>query len=279
VSAFDPPAVAVRALVQAALAEDHGVLGDVTSLACVDEGTKAEGRFVARVPGVLAGTAAATEVYRQVDPAVVLEWERTDGDGLDAGTILATVHGSMRSVLFGERVALNLLSHCSGVATLTRRCVVAAGEGVRIRDTRKTLPGLRAIQRSAVRAGGGFNHRDSLSDAVLVKDNHLTGRSITDAVHRARATWPGRVVEIECDNLEQVREACAAGADVVMLDNMSPAEVLEAVEQLQGACRVEVSGGVTLDSLPAFARARPDYISIGALTHSAPALDIGLDLS
>jgi nicotinate-nucleotide pyrophosphorylase (carboxylating) len=279
VSEFDPSVPALRALVELALAEDQGLLGDITSLATVDEGTKADGAFVAREAGVVAGTAAALEVYRQVDPACLLEWDLGDGDTVEAGTLLGRVRGSMRSVLLGERVALNLLSHCSGVATLTRRCVVAAGDGVRIRDTRKTLPGLRAIQRAAVRAGGGFNHRDSLSDAVLIKDNHLTGRGLTDAVRRARAQWPGRIVEVECDTLDQVAEAHDAGADIVMLDNMSPADVATAVERLGGACQVEVSGGVTLDSLPAFARSGADYISIGALTHSAPALDIGLDLA
>jgi nicotinate-nucleotide pyrophosphorylase (carboxylating) len=279
VSDYDAPRPAIRALVALALAEDQGLLGDITSLACVDEDQKAEAAFVAREAGVLAGVEAASEVYRQVDRAVVLDWDATDGSAVEACTTLGRLRGSMRSVLLGERVALNLLSHCSGIATLTRRCVNAVGDDVRIRDTRKTLPGLRALQRAAVRAGGGFNHRDSLSDAVLIKDNHLAGCGITEAVARARARWPGRVVEVECDTLDQVDEARAAGVDLVMLDNMAPGEVRAAVDLLAGACRVEVSGGVTLDSLPAFARSRPDFISIGALTHSAPALDIGLDIA
>jgi nicotinate-nucleotide pyrophosphorylase (carboxylating) len=279
VTDFDPPALYLQALVAGALAEDLGLLGDITSIACIDADSKAEGTFVAREAGVLAGTAAATEVYRQVDPAVAVAWELGDGDACGPGATLGRVRGSTRAVLAGERVALNLLSHCSGIASMTRRCVEAAGDGVRVRDTRKTLPGLRALQRAAVRAGGGFNHRDSLSDAVLIKDNHLAGRAIPLAIQRARARWPGRVVEVECDTLEQVQEARDAAADIVLLDNMKPAQVLEAVELIAGACPVEISGGVTLDSLPAFGRARPDFISIGALTHSAVALDIGLDLA
>jgi nicotinate-nucleotide pyrophosphorylase (carboxylating) len=279
VSSFDPPGTVVRAVVANALAEDIGLLGDVTSIACIEAHEEGAGAFVAREPGVLAGTSAATEVYRQVDDAVTLEWKRYDGDPLEAGSVLARVRGPLHSILLGERVALNLLSHCSGVASLTRRCVNAVGDtGPRIRDTRKTVPGLRALQRAAVRAGGGFNHRDSLSDAVLIKDNHLAARGLTETVRRARAAWPGRVVEVECDSLGQVKEARDAGADIVMLDNMTPAQVLEAVDVLEGACRVEVSGGVTLDSLPAYARSGADFISIGALTHSARALDIGLDL-
>ena len=276
---FDPPLLLLQAVVANALAEDFGVLGDITSLATIDEGAKSDAAFVARDTGVLAGTAAAAEVFRQVDASVVLQWDLGDGDRVSEGTTIGRLHGATRSILGGERVALNLLSHCSGIATLTRKCAEVVGPDVRIRDTRKTLPGLRALQRAAVRAGGGSNHRDSLSDAVLIKDNHLAGRALADTVARARAMWPGRMVEVECDTLEQVRQARAAGVDIVMLDNMTPKRVLEAVEAVDGACPVEVSGGVTLDSLPAYARSRPTFISIGALTHSAPALDIGLDFT
>jgi nicotinate-nucleotide pyrophosphorylase (carboxylating) len=278
VSAFDPPRPALATLVASALAEDVGVLGDVTSLACIDEEQTASARFVAREAGVLAGTAAAAEVYRQVDASVDVQWRVRDGAAIDAGSVLGELGGSRRALLLGERVALNLLSHCSGVASLTRRCVNAAGDGVRIRDTRKTLPGLRALQRGAVRAGGGFNHRDSLSDAILIKDNHLAALDVAQAVERARACWPGKIIEVECDTLEQVKQAREAGVDIVMVDNMTPALVREAVELLDGACRVEISGGVTLESLPAYAGTGADYISIGALTHSARALDIGLDV-
>jgi nicotinate-nucleotide pyrophosphorylase (carboxylating) len=278
-SEYDPPTTALRSLVALALAEDFGVQGDITSIACIDAHDSGRASLVVRESGVLAGTAAATEVFRQVDPSVEVDWLQDDGDAVEAGDTIANVKGATRSLLLGERVALNLLSHCSGIATLTRRCVVAAGDTLRVRDTRKTMPGLRALQRAAVRAGGGFNHRDSLSDAVLIKDNHLTEMGIREAVARARARWPGRIVEVECDTLEQVREAGDAGVDIVMVDNMAPAEVQEAVQILGDAVPVEISGGITLDSIPAFARTGAAYVSIGALTHSVRALDIGLDMA
>ncbi|GIU86262.1 MAG: nicotinate-nucleotide diphosphorylase (carboxylating) [Acidimicrobiia bacterium] len=275
---FDPPGPVLREVVRGALAEDLGVLGDITSIACVGEDQSAVAAFVAREEGVLAGSAAATEVFRQVDEQVVVEWNVRDGEGVDARTELGRVTGPLRSILTGERVALNLLCHCSGVASLTRRYVRAARGKARIRDTRKTLPGLRALEKAAVRAGGGFNHRDSLSDAVLIKDNHLAALGLTRAVERARSRWPGRVVEVECDSLEQVEEARSAGVDLVLLDNMTPEEVAKAVELLGGTVRIEVSGGVSLDSVGAYAEAGVDFIAIGAITHSARALDIGLDV-
>jgi nicotinate-nucleotide pyrophosphorylase (carboxylating) len=275
---FDPPLGAVRAVVAEALREDFGVLGDITSIACIAEDAHAEAHFVAREEGVLAGTLAATEVFRQLDSTLTVEWLATDGAGVEPGAHLGTVTGRLQSVLGGERVALNLLQHCSGVASLTRRYVRASRGQLRILDTRKTLPGLRALQKAAVRAGGGFNHRDSLSDAVLIKDNHLAALGVTRAIERARARWPNRVVEVECDTLEQVVDARAAGPDVVLLDNMRPDEVRKAVELLEGTARVEVSGGVTLETVGAYVESGADYISVGALTHSARALDIGLDV-
>lgn len=278
-SDFDPPVTVVREVVARALAEDLGALGDLTSIAVVPTDATGTGRFVARRPGVFAGTAAATEVFRQVDPAVTVRWRVRDGDALDAAAELGRVEGSLRSILGAERTALNLLCHCSGVATLTRRFVDAvAGTGARIRDTRKTLPGLRALEKAAVRAGGGSNHRENLSDAVLVKDNHLAHRSITEAVERARECWPGRIVEVECDSLVQVAEAKSAGPDLVLVDNMTPAQVQEAVAVLGGAIPVEVSGGVDLERVRGYAEAGADFVSVGALTHSAPALDLALDL-
>ena len=279
VTDFDPPVGVLREVVRRALEEDLGTLGDLTSLAVVPEDARGAGRFMARRAGVIAGTAAAAEVFRQVDPAVTVRWRVGDGDALDAAAELGRVEGSLRSILGAERTALNLLCHCSGVATLTRRFVDAvAGTGVRIRDTRKTLPGLRALEKAAVRAGGGFNHRECLSDAVLIKDNHLAYMPLTEAVERARAQWPGRIVEVECDSLDQVAEAKAAGPDLVLVDNMTPAEVREAVAVLGGAVPVEVSGGVDLDTVRAYADAGADYISVGAITHSAPILDLALDL-
>lgn len=275
---FDPPAGVLADLVRRALAEDLGILGDLTSLALVAEEATATGTVATRQDGILAGTAAATEVFRQVDPAVAVRWEAGDGDEIVAGQVLARLDGPTRSLLVAERTALNFLQHCSGVASLTRRFVRAAHGRARIRDTRKTLPGLRVVEKAAVRAGGGFNHRECLSDAVLVKDNHLRTLGVAQAVARARARWPGRVVEVECDTLEQVTEAVAAGADLVLLDNMTPEQVRAVRARVGEGVRLEVSGGVTLERVGAYTEAGADFISVGAITHSAPALDIGLDL-
>ena len=275
---FDPPISAVREAVSRALAEDLGVLGDLTSTALIPAAAVGVGHFVARRPGVLAGTAVAREVFAQLDPAVSLTWAAADGDRLSAGQALGTVSGPLRSLLTGERSALNFLGHLSGIATLTATYVEAAGDLCRIRDTRKTTPGLRALEKAAVRAGGGANHRGNLSDAVLVKDNHLRHCTIADAIDQAQARWPGVVVEVECDTLDQVAEAKAAGAALVLVDNMTPDDVALAVGIAGGAFPIEVSGGVTRDSVAAYAAAGADLISVGALTHSAPVLDIGLDL-
>ena len=273
-----PPLPEVRRAVAIALAEDLGVAGDITSAATVAESSRGVARFVAREEGVVAGVAFAAEVYRVVDAGLEVKWSLADGDPVVPGAEIGIVAGSLRSILAGERCALNFLSHCSGVATATRRFAEAVGPRCRVLDTRKTLPGLRAAQKAAVRAGGGHNHRDSLSDQVLIKDNHLSVLGITEAVTRARAMWPGRTVEVECDTLAQVEEAAAAGVDRIMLDNMTPAEVARAIEVIGGAAPVEVSGGVTLETAAAFAAAGADFVSVGALTHSARALDIGLDI-
>jgi nicotinate-nucleotide pyrophosphorylase (carboxylating) len=278
--------VARRDVVEAvgrALAEDLGPLGDLTA-AILPDGVRACAAIVSRADGVLAGSACVTETFAQVDPHVVVSWCRADGAALQPGAVVATVGGPLASVLTAERTALNFLGHLSGVATLTRRYVDAvarANPSTRVLDTRKTTPGLRAFEKAAVRAGGGHNHRSGLSDAVLIKDNHLTGMSITDAVARARSRWPGRMVEVECDRPDQVDEAMAAGATVVMLDNMPLAEVAECAARVHAAgvgILVEVSGGVSLESAPALAGAGADLISVGALTHSAPVLDLGLDI-
>jgi nicotinate-nucleotide pyrophosphorylase (carboxylating) len=277
-------AVAVADAVSTALAEDLGPDGDLTA-ALVPATTTAHFALRARRVGVLAGRAAATEAFRRVDPTLALEWHAADGDELKPGDTVLDVTGRLRPILTAERTALNFLSHLSGVATLTARYVAAAtvrNPAVQVLDTRKTTPGLRTLEKAAVRSGGGTNHRASLSEAVLVKDNHLAGTSITDAVARARALWPGRLVEIECDDLAQVAEAARAGADAVLLDNMDPATVAEAVGvahlDAPGPILTEVSGGVTLETVGAYAAAGPDRISVGALTHSAPVLDLGLDL-
>jgi nicotinate-nucleotide pyrophosphorylase (carboxylating) len=277
-------AAAVSDAVCRALAEDLGPDGDVTA-ALVPADIVAHLALRARAAGVLAGRACATEAFRRVDPSLTLDWKAADGAVLAPGDTVLEVTGALRPILTAERTALNFLGLLSGVATLTARFVAAAqaqNPAVQILDTRKTTPGLRVLQKAAVRAGGGTNHRAGLSDAVLVKDNHLAGTTITDAVERARALWPGRMVEVECDGLDQVAEAARAGADAVLLDNMEPGTLTEAIalahREAAGPILTEVSGGVTLDSVGAYAAAGPDRISIGALTHSAVGLDLGLDL-
>ncbi|MDQ1379910.1 MAG: hypothetical protein QOJ71_629 [Actinomycetota bacterium] len=276
---FDPPRAVTRRVVAEALAEDVGILGDITSLACVDDGVRADAVFVARADGVLAGTALATEAFRQLDDEITVQWLVRDGDSVAPAAQLGRVSGPLRSILTGERTALNFLCHCSGIASMTHRYVMAAHGRVRVLDTRKTLPGLRAVQRAAVRAGGGFNHRDSLSDAVLIKDNHVAATGVAKSIERARTSWPGRMIEVECDTLDQVIEARDAAADRVLLDNMTPQQVREAVGVLEGSVEVEVSGGVTLETIGAYAETGADFVSVGALTHSVPVFDIGLDMS
>ena len=284
-SEFDPPAAAVAAVVEAALAEDLLPMGDITA-SLVPPAAAAATRLVARAPGVLAGTLAAATAYGQLDPSVSIDWRLGDGATLEAGSVIATLCGPLRSVVTGERTALNLLCHLSGVATATRRlveAVEAANPACRVRDTRKTTPGLRALEKAAVRAGGGVNHRANLSEGILLKDNHLGGVGIAEAVAQARRRWPGRHVEVECDHLGQAMEAVEAKADMVMFDNMTPVQVGEAVlavRRAPGGDRVliEVSGGVSLETAPAYAAAGVDFVSVGAITHSAPILDIGLDL-
>jgi nicotinate-nucleotide pyrophosphorylase (carboxylating) len=274
---LDPPISAVREVVARALAEDLGVFGDLTA-GLVPPDAQVRARIVSRSAGVLAGRLAAHETFRAVDVSVALEWAASDGDVLGAGQSVARVSGPLAPVLTAERTALNLLGHLSGVATLTRRFVEAAGGVAKIRDTRKTTPGLRALEKAAVRAGGGVNHRGSLSDGILVKDNHLAGLSIPAAVAEAHRRWPGVVCQVECDSLDQLDVALDAGADMILLDNMGPEQVASATARVAGRVPVEVSGRVTLDSVAAFAGAGADLISVGALTHSAPVLDIGLDL-
>ncbi len=273
----EPPASAVREVVARALAEDLGVFGDVTA-ALVPPDARVSAVLASRAVGVLAGRSCAEEVFRAVDPETTLEWRAADGDRLEPGTVIARVEGRLASVLTAERSALNLMGHLSGVATLTRRFVEAAGPTARIRDTRKTTPGLRALEKAAVRAGGGVNHRASLSDGILVKDNHLAGLSIAEAVATAHDRWPGVACQVECDTLDQLKVALEAGADLVLLDNMEPDTVAAAVALVDHRIPVEVSGRVDLASVAAYAAAGADLISVGALTHSAPVLDIGLDL-
>jgi nicotinate-nucleotide pyrophosphorylase (carboxylating) len=276
---------AADALVRLALAEDLGPTGDRTSLATIPESTTARAAFVARGAGVVAGLAVAGRVCAAVDPALAFAPAVADGTATHPGLVLATVSGPLRAILAAERTALNFLQRLSGVATLTRRFVdAAAGFPARILDTRKTTPGWRLLEKCAVRAGGGTNHRTGLYDGILIKDNHLAGLGgdVRRAVEAARA-FPGNAglpVEVEVDTLDQLEVALAVRADIVLLDNMSVEQLRAAVARRDAAApgvRLEASGGVTLSTVRDIAATGVDRISVGALTHSAAALDIGLD--
>lgn len=271
----------VAEVVQRALEEDLGAAGDVTTLATVPATLVAAADLVTRRDGVLAGLDVAAHVFEVVGQGRVrFEAGSSDGARVSAGEVLATVHGPVRDLLTAERTALNLLGHLSGIATLTRAWVDAvAGTGARIRDTRKTLPGLRALEKYAVRCGGGENHRMSLSDAALVKDNHVAAAGgVVEAFAAVRAAYPDLPLEVEVDTLEQARAVIDAGADLVLLDNMPPAQLREAVAYARGRARLEASGGLRLEDARAVAETGVDYLAVGALTHSAPVLDIGLDI-
>ena len=278
-----------RDLIAAALEEDLGSGGDVTSRALIPAEQTGTVAIVAREPGILAGVVAARMVFEEVDRSVAFAPLARDGDRLAAGQTVAEVSGKLQSLLAGERTCLNFLTHLSGVATLTRRYVdAAAGTTAGIYDTRKTLPGWRALEKYAVRAGGGHNHRRGLNDMVLIKDNHLAGwraaasdRSVAAAVHTARArATPGIMVEVEVDTLEQLADALAGRPDIVLLDNMTPAQLQEAValrNTRTPEIELEASGGVSLATVAAIAATGVERISVGALTHSAPALDLAFD--
>jgi nicotinate-nucleotide pyrophosphorylase (carboxylating) len=279
-----PPITAVREAVARALAEDLQPLGDLTSLLLPPE-LVATAVFVPRVDGVVAGRLCVDESFRQIDPDLDVTWSVEDGARVVAGEKLAEVSGTLASILTAERTALNFLGHLSGVATLTARfvaAVAAAGGDLRVWDTRKTTPGLRALEKAAVRAGGGANHRGNLSEWVLLKDNHLELVPITEAVRAARRRWPGRTVEVECTDLAMVREAVSAEADILLLDNMTPDQVRATVAEVRAGHPhrplLEISGSVDLSTIGAYATTGADLVSIGALTHSAPVLDVGLDI-
>lgn len=283
-SYLDPPPGVVREIVAAALTEDTMPLGDL-SAALLPPSAMADARFVVRTDGVIAGTACVDETFRQLDPSVVVDWSVTDGAVVSAGDVLATVTGPLAPVLTGERTALNFLGHLSGIATRTAAFVAAAAP-LRVWDTRKTVPGLRSLQKAAVRAGGARNHRGNLSDWVMFKDNHLTALGIEEAVAAARDRWPGRTVHVECETIDQLRVALDAGADAVLLDNMTPDEVRSAVAVADEHAAVrsgrrallEVSGTVSLETVGAYADTGADVVSSGSLTHSVTVLDIGLDI-
>lgn len=275
-----PPDLLVEPLVRAALEEDLGRAGDITSALTIAQGTQSEARIAARKPGVIAGLLCARLAFRLVDPALRFAASAADGDRVEAGAVLATITGEARSILTGERVALNFLGHLSGVATATAALVAAVeGTNARIVCTRKTLPGLRMLQKYAVRCGGGFNHRFGLDDAVLVKDNHIAAAGgIGPALSRLRAGLGHMVkIEVEVDTLDQLEEALSLGVDGVLLDNMQPDILRQAVALAAGRATLEASGNVTLATVQAIAQSGVDYISAGAITHSAANLDLGLD--
>jgi nicotinate-nucleotide pyrophosphorylase (carboxylating) len=281
--AFDGnlPAALIDPAVASALAEDLGLAGDITTDSTISPAIRATAVFAVRKPGVIAGLDVAAAAFRQLDAATSFKKLVSDGARVDAGTVLARVSGSARTLLTGERVALNFLGRMSGIATLTQHYVDAiAGTRAHIIDTRKTTPGLRAFEKYAVRAGGGMNHRIGLFDAVLIKDNHIAvAGGIGAAIEAARARAGHMVkVEVEVDTLDQLKEALKHRIDAVLLDNMTPAQLAEAVRLVAGRVITEASGGVNLDTVRAVAEAGVDLISVGALTHSAPVLDIGLDI-
>jgi nicotinate-nucleotide pyrophosphorylase (carboxylating) len=286
------PLADIRALVDRALAEDLTPLGDLTS-SLLDPTLTATGVIRARAAGVVAGCRCVEETFRAIAGSprgagsLTVAWSLTDGDRVGAGDTIGTVRGPLGLLLTAERTALNFLSHLSGVATNAARWVDVAAGRVTVWDTRKTIPGYRSLQKAAVRAGGAANHRANLSDWVMLKDNHLVGTTITASVALARRRWPGRTVHIEADTEAQVMEALEAGADIILLDNFEPDELVRLValvgEWAAAPARrrplLEASGGITLDTLDAYAATGVDLVSSGSITNSAPVLDIGLDLT
>jgi nicotinate-nucleotide pyrophosphorylase (carboxylating) len=275
-----PHNLLIEPIVRHALEEDFGRAGDITSELTIEAGARATAKLAARKAGTIAGLITAETAFRLVDPSLTFTYEKPDGSTVAAGTTLAVIEGPARAVLSGERVALNFAGHLSGVATATHALVEAvAGTKAKIVCTRKTTPGLRVLEKYAVRCGGGLNHRFGLDDAVLVKDNHIVAAGgIKPAVERVRAGIAHMTkIELEVDTLEQLEEALALGVDTILLDNMPPDTLRRAVAMAKGRAVLEASGNVTLATVRAIAETGVDYISSGAITHSAPNLDLGLD--
>ncbi len=275
-----PPRLVIEPAVRTALAEDLGMAGDVTSAAVIPEDHISTVVMAARQPGVVAGLDAATLAFELVDPAISVSRHIREGAPVGPGDVIATISGPSRGILTGERTALNFLSHLSGIATVTGSIVEAvAGSGAAVACTRKTTPGLRALEKYAVRAGGGMNHRFALNDAMLIKDNHIViAGSVREALRRAKAAAGHMLkIEIEVDTLEQLREVMDDGVDAVLLDNMNPHQLREAVGIVAGRAITEASGRITPQTARDIAASGVDLISVGWITHSAPILDIGLD--
>ena len=276
---FAPPEPAIyRETVRRALAEDLG-WGDATTEGTVGAEQRARGTIVAKSPCVIAGLDVAAEAFRQLDPSVSFVARVKDGDRCPPGTIVADVRGAAGAMLTAERTALNFLQRLSGVATLTRTFVDAAAGRITILDTRKTTPTLRALEKYAVRAGGGNNHRSGLDDGILIKDNHVRlAGGVAAAIEKMRAAGQEMPIEVEAQSLADVDQAITARADIILLDNLSTDEIREAVRRIGGRAKVELSGGVTLQRIPELATTGADYVSVGALTHSAPAADLSFEL-
>lgn len=267
-----------REVVRRALAEDFG-WGDVTTEGLIDRDQRARGVLIAKSRCVLAGLGVATEAFRQMDPAVAVTFHRADGDWCEVSTVVAEYTGYAAGMLTAERTALNFVQRLSGIATLTRQFVEAAGGRITVLDTRKTTPLLRAIEKYAVRVGGGVNHRSGLDEAILIKDNHVRlAGGVGPAVTRMRKANREMATEVEAQSLDEVDEALRAGAEIVLLDNLSTRDVIEAVGRCRGRAKTEISGGVTLARMPELAATGADSVSIGALTHSAPAVDLSFEI-
>jgi nicotinate-nucleotide pyrophosphorylase (carboxylating) len=267
-----------RDIVRRALAEDFG-WGDVTTEATVDRGQKAHAVVLAKSSCVVAGLDVASEAFRQLDPGIAVTTKHEDGERVSPGTVVAEYIGRAAALLTAERTALNFLQRMSGIATLTRQFVDAASGRILILDTRKTTPLLRALEKYAVRAGGGTNHRSGLDDGILIKDNHIRlAAGVVAAVTRMRRANREMPTEVEAQSLTQVEEALGAGADIVLLDNLSTPDIIEAVRRCRGRAKIEISGGVTIARMPELAATGADYVSVGALTHSAPAADLSVEI-
>jgi len=281
VTVSPPPAHAIDAVLRRSIEEDLGDAGDLTTTAIFDAHHSSRGEIVARAEGTIAGLSIGTRVFDLLDGDVSVTRHVADGDTVASGTVLATLEGSTRAILTGERICLNLLGHLSGIATATRSVVDALGDAhTRVADTRKTTPGLRSLEKYAVRCGGGINHRFGLYDAVMIKDNHTAAAGSVAAAVDAVRRHVGHTVSVvvEVDRLDQIEAAVVGGADVILLDNLRGDELREAVVLVAGRARTEASGGVTPANVAAIAHSGVDVISLGWITHSAPRLDVALDL-
>ena len=279
-----PPYSHIRQIVQAALEEDLG-FGDLTSTILLSPDMSAKAQIVAKEAMVVAGMTVAEEVFHQIDDTLTVKFHERDGDWVGANTGILTITGNAKSLLQAERVALNFMQRLSGISTLTRQfCRAVGAHSVKIADTRKTTPGLRVLEKWAVRLGGGYNHRSSLHDGILIKDNHLmvlaaNNISLSQACQFAKQQAPhGLRISVEVESLAQVREALQGKADIILLDNMSPSKIQQAVKTIKNQALVEVSGGITLHNIQDIAKTGIDIISIGALTHSAPAMNLSMDI-